>query len=305
MSFGLLSLLPVLVGIAVIAATLWLAQRLRVQHREVEVLSTIFWRQALEETRARVFVRRFRHWWAWILLVTIASLLWVMLAQPQTHSLDGTSHVVLLDWGVDDAEIRNAHLETAIDVARSLPINDRQIVAVSTKLESLLRPGEPPELARFRNRDAAGQAPRDLNWAIEAIAARAGPQAPLSIHVVGDSAIDQRRLDSLLSSLPSDPASPTMLTINRVQREDLQESAPRLATLGIADASDGSWQSVDLWVAFSDQASATRWQRAVADARVERFRRRKDPVRPSIPGYRPRRHRAASCPDPSDPASVP
>ena len=88
MSFGLLSTFAVLLGIVLLAIGLWLLQRLRVQHREVTVLSTLFWQSAIEETRARVFVKRFRHWPAWVLLVAIASLLWMLLARPQSTSFD-------------------------------------------------------------------------------------------------------------------------------------------------------------------------------------------------------------------------
>ena len=84
MRFGLFSIPALFAGIAAIAVGLWLLQRLRVRHREVEVLTTMFWKDALQETRARVFMRRFRHWRAWALLVLIASLLWVLMAQPHT-----------------------------------------------------------------------------------------------------------------------------------------------------------------------------------------------------------------------------
>ncbi|MDF1843450.1 MAG: hypothetical protein P1U77_18590, partial [Rubripirellula sp.] len=145
MSFALLSTLAVLLGVLGLATALWLAQRLRVQHREVEVLSTLFWEAAIEETRARVFVRRFRHWLAWILLVAIASLLWMLLAQPTRSPADGTKHVVLLDWSVDDAEQRQADLQLAIERAETLPMTAREIVAVGSHLETLLAAGEPIE----------------------------------------------------------------------------------------------------------------------------------------------------------------
>jgi hypothetical protein len=150
-SFGLFSLPAVLMGVAALAGGLWLAQRLRVQHREVEVLSTIFWQAAREETRARVFVRRFRHWRAWSLLVVITSLLWLLLNQPQLRSWDGTRHIVLLDWSVDDPQVRQRDLNDALELAARLPDADREIIAVGTQLETLLRPLEPLELARQRS----------------------------------------------------------------------------------------------------------------------------------------------------------
>ena len=96
MSFALLSTFAVLLGTLLLAIGLWLAQRLRVQHREVEVVSVLFWQSALEETRARVFTRRFRHWPAWLLLVAIASLLWMLLAQPPVSYTHLTLPTILL-----------------------------------------------------------------------------------------------------------------------------------------------------------------------------------------------------------------
>ena len=73
MTFTLFSTFVTFIGIGVIAVGLALLQRLRVQHQEIEVVSTLFWQAAVKETRARVFVQRFRHWPAWLLLVLISS----------------------------------------------------------------------------------------------------------------------------------------------------------------------------------------------------------------------------------------
>ena len=83
MTFTFLSTIATLAGILSLALALALLQRLRVQHREIEVVSTLFWQAAVKETRARVFIKEFRHWPAWLLLVLIASALWVLLAGPR------------------------------------------------------------------------------------------------------------------------------------------------------------------------------------------------------------------------------
>ncbi len=254
MSFGLLSVTSVLLGVAALAIGLWLAQRLRVQHREVEVLSTIFWQEALQETRARVFVKRFRHWWAWVLLVAIASLLWMLIAKPETHSLDGTRHVVVVDWSVDDPQVRQNDLELAIEVAKAMPTADREIIAVGTTLQTLLRPGEPLELARQRCPADPVVAPRDLNWAIDTLAARATQQTPLSIHLVGDGAIDAGRLDLIARQMDGE-RSKQFFSVHRVSR-DHGEPKPALATLGVADSVDGRWDLVDVWIAIDQPESA-------------------------------------------------
>ncbi len=252
MSFPFLSATAVLAGIAAIAVALWFAQRLRVQHREVEVLSTIFWQQALEETRAHVFVRRFRHWWAWALLVTIASLLWILLAAPQAHSLDGTRHVVLINRGLDDQQLRQDDWRLAMEVAGSLPVGDREIIAVGTELETLLRPGEPLTLARLRGEFDSSPRPSDLTWAIETLAARATTDSPLAIHVIGGAPVDPTRLATLLAMSRDDDQGKPFLTVDQVERDaaDLALN-PVLATLGVADSVQGSWDLVDLWIAIA------------------------------------------------------
>jgi hypothetical protein len=247
MSFALLSTLTVLLGIAALAIGLWIAQRLRVQHREVEVLSTLFWQAAIEETRARVFVRRFRHWPAWLLLVAIASLLWLLLAQPTTRPLDGTQHVVLLNGSIDDANTRAADLQLAIDRASTLPTNAREIISVGNHLETLLGAGEPIDYASLRAAGEQQTSPNGLQWAIESLSSRASSTQPLVLHIVGDAAVEQKYLAALRSHvsvvrIPRDPAPATR----------------QLTTLGVADSASGQWNTVDVSIGLSgDQAIDT------------------------------------------------
>ena len=254
MSFGLFSVTAVLGGIVALAIGLWLAQRLRVQHREVEVLTTLFWQSAMEETRARVFVRRFRHWWAWVLLVVIASLLWMLLSQPRTISWDETRHIVLIDWSVDDPQVRQQDLDVALKLAAQLPDTDREIIAVGTRLETLLRPLEPLELARQRSKLKPGLAPQGLDWAIESLAARAGPKTPITIHIVGDASIDQEKLLALRSDDRDTSQSPP-LNVFRINQEHVASPPINLATLGVSDSASGDWNLLDIWIAFDDSES--------------------------------------------------
>ncbi len=240
MSFGLLSTLGVFLGVLALAAGLWLAQRLRVQHREVEVLSTLFWQAAIEETRTRVFVRRFRHWRAWLLLVAIASLLWMLIAQPTTVPLDGTQHVVLVDWSVEDPDVRAADLQLAVERAATLPTSAREIMAVGNHLETLLAAGEPIEHAALRADENNAVSPQGLHWAIASLSFRATKKQPLALHVVGNAVIEQEYLDALSSEV----------SVYRIERE--APSNVRLQTLGIADSSDGRWNTVDVAIGFAD-----------------------------------------------------
>ncbi|MCP4172532.1 MAG: hypothetical protein GY758_17355 [Fuerstiella sp.] len=238
MTFGLLSTTGVLAGVLALAAGLWLAQRLRVQHQEVEVLSTLFWRAAIEETRARVLTRRFRHWPAWLLLVVIASVLWMLVARPESVPLDGTQHVVLVDWSVEDPEVRAQDLDIAVQRATTLPSSAREIMAVGDHLETLLTAGEPIEHASLRAAGNISSSPQGLHWAIESLSSRATKEQPLAVHIVGHAVIEQEYLDALSSKV----------SVFRIEREI--PSRIRLRTLGVSDSSDGQWQTVDVAVVF-------------------------------------------------------
>jgi hypothetical protein len=238
-----------IVGSALLAVGLWIVQRLRVQHREVEVLSTLFWQSAIEETRARVFVRRFRHWWAWCLLAAIASLLWVLLCQPQSAPLNKTQHVILLDWSVGDPQLRAQDLEIALRLAADLPAANREIIAVGLHLETLLHQQEPLELARLRSHSDPAPAPLGLDWAIESIATRAGTKTPITIHIIGDAPVDKWSLSALQTKY-DDGRSPA-LSVFRVKQKPLPRQSA-LATLGVSDSASGDWNRVDVWIAFAE-----------------------------------------------------
>lgn len=244
MSFAFLSLPIVLLGAALLALGLWLAQRLRVQHREVEVNSTLFWQAAMDEKRVRVFVRRFRHWPAWALLVAIASLIWLLLAGPTTRSLSGTQHIVLLDRSEQDGEARAEDLELAIQQASLLPTGSREIVSIGNHFQTLVSQGEPAELASMRLNEQADPSPRALAAAVETLAFRATDQHPVEFHIVGDTELEQ----SLVDSLPSN------VSIFRVAREDAQKQA-EISTLGVANASSGLWDRIDIAIGFAAEGS--------------------------------------------------
>ncbi len=242
MTFTLLSPLVILLGLAGLGLALWLLQRLRVQHREVEVISTLFWQAAIDQRRVRVFKRKFRHWPAWALLFAIASLMWVLFASPITRSLSGTQHVVLLDQSTDDVSDRQSDLDLAIERAATLPTASREIIAVHDHLQTVLAAGEPAETAWLRASVDAGPASNGVSAAIQTVADRAAEGASLSIHLVGDAKIES----DLLQSLPSN------VSVFRVQREAPAQELPKLTTFGLNNASGGQWDQVDVAIAFAD-----------------------------------------------------
>ena len=86
MSLTHLSAAGLTAAAAVLLGALYLLQRLRVRHREIPVVTTLFWKQAVEESRARVLTRRFRHPLAFLLIASIALLILLALAGPRPRA---------------------------------------------------------------------------------------------------------------------------------------------------------------------------------------------------------------------------
>lgn len=84
-------------GLAALAGGLYLLQRLRVRHARVEVVTTLFWKQVLEDTHARELTQRFRHLPAYLLLVAVAASLWSGVAGVEAERDSGRRTVLLLD----------------------------------------------------------------------------------------------------------------------------------------------------------------------------------------------------------------
>ena len=134
----------VLLGLAVLLAALYFLQRLRVRHRRIDVVTTLFWKEALEEARARVFVNRFRHPWAYALLALIGGLLWFVFSGINTSSSGDTERVMLIDGSANTAT--TAHLdeikERAVQWARHTPKSNRRVIWCGAAPHTLLNPGE-------------------------------------------------------------------------------------------------------------------------------------------------------------------
>jgi hypothetical protein len=97
---------PIGAVIALIAASagaLACLQLLRVRHRELRVMTTLLWVHALERSRARTLIERFRHPLTYLLLLAIFILLCLALGRPQptASSADRVHEVIVLDAGSD------------------------------------------------------------------------------------------------------------------------------------------------------------------------------------------------------------
>lgn len=145
MSFLYLPMWAVIAGAVGLAALLFALQILKARQKLVRIAAAGLWAQAARVTPLRVFRQRFQRWLAYLLILTIALLLWIAGARPEmTPGRDAADHIFYLDasavlMGRDDlAQARRALIADArnTDPARRAVYLDG---AVATPL---LQPGE-------------------------------------------------------------------------------------------------------------------------------------------------------------------
>lgn len=240
MTFGLLPVLGVLGGLAVLAGVLFALQRLRVRHREITVVTTLFWHEAVEEARARVLTGRFRHPWAYVLALLICALLWTSFAEPHFDAADGRDHLVVLDgsaaMGVqerfDDAR------DAVESVTTGLPRDRTTVVFAGGSPRTLLRADEEAHLLRARiDTLQAELCPPQVVNVIRDWLPTSSEQRPLTVHVVGDADLSSLgALPGWVEVVRAEGAAPT-LRDNR-----------GITSIGVSDAASGAYDRVDVLV---------------------------------------------------------
>jgi hypothetical protein len=229
-------------GLAALAGALFLLQRLRVRHREVRVPTLLFWKEAVEESRARVYVRRFRHPWAYALALAAAALLWLAAALPRAAGDPEVEHLLVLDGSA--AMLRGERFAEASAAVRAraaaLPRDRTRVVFAGARPLTLLAPGE--ELALLRRRLACvtpERAPSTLADAIGAAAAVVPPGHRLDVEIHGDGALAPEWAAAL----------PAGCTVRRVAPPPVEEpSAAGIVALGVSEAASGRGDAVDLYL---------------------------------------------------------
>jgi hypothetical protein len=252
-------------GIAALAALLFALQRLRVRHREVEVVTTLFWREAIEETRARVFVQRFRHPWAYVLVLCIASLMWLAAAGPRLGGANEREHVLVVDasagmqWGTRFADALNA----ARVRASELPRENTRILLAGERVDTLLDRDE--ELPLFDRRSEARKpdaCPASVQRALFDLATTASGERGLSIEIFGDAPVAKDALALL----------PKYVEVERAETAKFErKDNAGIVALGVTEAASGAWDRVDVYceivrdIGFDDVATLD------GDAEVAKF----------------------------------
>lgn len=245
MNFTLLSPLGFAAGLFALAGGLYLLQRLRVRHREVDVVTTRFWREAVHETRARMLVQRFRHPWAYVLIVAIAALLWSAFAAPVRSVAPEHRYVFLLENSgamghagrFDEAKAR------LLELVDEAPRDAREVIACGSRLETLLLPGEETLLleARLEGLDPESSA-SSLDAALEAIAARI--EVPTTVLTFGGTP-----LDAVHIPLKSDRMSVMRVFTSPAETRPTLNSG--ITALGASMSESGAWGTVDLLLEVS------------------------------------------------------
>jgi hypothetical protein len=251
MNLSTLSPLAFAGGLLGLAGVLYLLQRLRVRHREVDVVTTLFWHEAVHETRARVLVQRFRHPWAYALVLAIAALLWTAIAAPERSEEPARDWVFVLDTSA--ATSHGERFEDArarlLELVGEAPRGARSVVASGATTVALLLPGEEELLLEERLRGLAPEAaPSRLAETLQSLALR--HVRPTTVVVLGDAPLSDAELALL----------PETLSVERASFGE-QAAAPEgnagITSLGIASAASGAWDTVDVLVQVSSDLPAS------------------------------------------------
>ena len=252
MSFAMLSTLFVGLGLAGLAGLLYALQRLRVQSNELVVATTMFWRAAVREAPVRVFTRRFRHFLAYLLTLLIAGLLWLAFAGPQAGEQASEDYYILfLDGSAETGS--SADFDRAVGALRrdlsQLRSDTREVIWGGGHAFKLLDAGEDSLLFDRRLGALAPEAAvSSLDETLRLMAQNQSLPENINFIVYGRSSVSQSVLDALSDGVRvragvsyGDPAGNRAIT-----------------ALGMAEASSGRWDGVDVLVRVSsDDPSET------------------------------------------------
>jgi len=253
MSFEFLSPLSLASGLLGLAGALFVLHRLRVRHREVIVPTTLFWKQAVEDSLARKLTARFRHPRAYVFVLAILALLLFALAGPTSTNTDHREYVVLLDGSASAARGDNftRSLQLTAEVMDELPAPSRRLLFMGAVPRTLLGPNEANLLLEERTANLQPEAaPETITSELLRLARDASlhPKGVTAL-IVGDTQLSgelaktlERLSDSKLSvlrvSADSNAAAP---------EGDSSEDA--MVAMGMAPAASGDWSAVDVYLA--------------------------------------------------------
>ena len=251
MGFANLTPLVTVGGIATLAAALYVLQILRIRFRQQEVPTLLFWKEAVSEAPVRTFWQRFRHPWAYLLIFTICSLLWLALAEPEWRDdEDAVFYVLVLDGSA--AMARPGRFEQALadleDDLRQLPADQRQVIWAGAAAETLLNPGEHPLLLPARLAEKMPEAvPASVERSLMQLASVRRDAATTQVRVYGEAPVSAAVLGRL-------PAGVSVRRGSSDHESDTDNAG--ITALGVGQAASGNWTAVDLLVRVEGDTDA-------------------------------------------------
>jgi hypothetical protein len=243
MNFANLSAIGVVAGLAGLAALLFALQQLRTRYRDVTVVTTMFWKQVVDEAPVRKLRERFRHPLAYVLVLAICSLLWLAFAEPRFGGRDDqTFHVLVLDGsaGMAAGDRFDATVARLKDYASRLPADRRQVIWAGGEVRPLLSPGEHELLLSKRlERMSPEPAPSSLERVVRQLSAMAPSTAAsaTSVVVFGDAPVRQEVI----------ALAPSSFSVKRALAPSTLQGNSGITALGVADAASGAWDKVDVY----------------------------------------------------------
>ncbi|MFT7167607.1 MAG: hypothetical protein ACI80K_000729 [Paracoccaceae bacterium] len=259
MSVGAMAL-----GLLGLGALLFALQRLRVRHRSQLVVTTLFWREALEESRARTLFERFRHPLTYLLLALIGGLLWLSVARLESDRGEGVQHTFLLDASAGMAV--GDRFARAVDALaaelENTPRERTEVLLCGNGVRTVLAPGEDRALLVARLANAKPVAvPSSVERTLVSAAAqvRGEAGAPHRFVIVGDGPIDPSTSAALsggdwIERLPlSEAAAQAGDGSSDVSGGVPMEGNVGITALGVSPAASGSFDAVDVMVRVEGQ----------------------------------------------------
>lgn len=244
MNFLNLSPLGLMIGLAAIAAGLYLLQRLRVRYRDHPVVTTMFWAAAVQEAPVRVFQQRFRHWLAYLLSLLLCWLLWLGFAGP-VSDVQGTAgfNILVIDGSAHAAAGNrfDESKELLLSDISQYPSDSREVYLSGAHNVKLLLAGEERSVLERRLAGLEPAAsPSILPELLRQLTLNTAYPDQIQVVVYGDAPVTQETLDSL----------PAGLHLSRNSPQDSEISNRGVAALGIGEAISGHWDKVDVLFRF-------------------------------------------------------
>ncbi|MCP4247190.1 MAG: VWA domain-containing protein [bacterium] len=184
------------------AGVLALLHLLRVRPRQVRVITTLFWAQAMEHSRARRLLHRFRHLQTYALLLLLCALLSLALGRPELTgpSADRVWQVIVIDAGASMAAAEPPSGETRLDAARRAVLDEAERLSMGDHLAVIVADPWPRMLHRIEDPRAL------LAQRLASLVPADQPAAPAAALQLARSLLDGRENPRLV--LVTDRAAP-------------------------------------------------------------------------------------------------